>query len=183
MATPVFSNRPKFCTKPLTLEQTLDLAHFNVLMESSLENGSANQFGAACGDPNLGTTFIKNVIHQVIRCGGKHIDLNFFMDMFQKETRSVETKRWFNHYICDPDMNVYAAATVNGTTPGGEITFQLLRQNHGGGGTYSLPAKGYVLMDKDNMIMYTITDVDTALNYAHKVTVIPNDDSITPSIK
>lgn len=183
MATPVFSNRPKFCTKPLSLEQTLDLAHFNVLTESSLENGSANQFGAACGDPNLGTTFIKNVIHQVIRCGGKPIDLNFFMDMFQKETRGVETKRWFNHYICDPDMNIYAAATVNGSTAGQEITFQLLRQNHGGGGTLSLPATDYILMDKDNMIMYTITGVNTSLNYGHKVSVIPNDETIVPSIK
>src|SRR6266849_1068302 len=114
MATPVFSNRSKFCTKPLTLEQTLDLAHFNVLTESSLENGSANAFGAACGDPNLGTTFIYNIIHQVIRCGGKPIDLNFFMDLFPHQPRMVETKEWFNHYICDPDLNIYAAATVAG---------------------------------------------------------------------
>lgn len=183
MATPVFSNKAKFCTKPLTLEQTLDLTHFNVLTESSLENGSANAFGAACGDPNLGTTFIYNIIHQVIRCGGKPIDLNFFMDLFPHTPRMVETKEWANHYICDPDMNIYAAATVAGTTPAQQLTFQILRQNHGGGGTYSLPAKDYVLMDKDNMIMYTVLNVDTALPYAHKVTVVPNDPTVVPIIR
>lgn len=183
MATPVFSNRPKFCTKPLTLEEVLSLEKFNVLTESSLENGSANNLGAACGDPNLGTTFIKNVIHQVIRCGGKPIDINFLMDMFPSQPRMVETKRWFNHYICDPDMNIYSAATANGASAGASFTFQLLRQNHGGSGQYSLPARGYIIMDKDNAIEYTVTDVDTTTDYAHKVTVVPNDSSVTGSIK
>lgn len=181
--TPVFSNRPKFCTKPLTLEETLSLPKFNVLTESSLENGSALNLGAACGDPNLGTTFIKNVIHQVIRCGGKPIDLNFFMDAFGASTHPVTTKRWFNHYICDMDMNIYAAASVTGTVAGDPLTFQILKQNHGGSGEYSLPALGYTLMDKDNMIPYTVTDVDNTTDYAHKVTIVPQDATVVASIK
>src|SRR6185369_10733615 len=134
-------------------------------------------------DPNLGTTFIKNIIHQVIRCGGKPIDLNFFMDMFGAKNTPVTTKRWFNHYVCDTDMNIFAAASVTATGAGLPLTFQVLKQNHGGSGQYSLPVKGYTLMDKDNMIPYTITDVDSTTDYAHKVTIVPNDELITGSIK
>jgi|ERR1700722_6044108 len=182
MATPVFSNAPRFCTKPLTLNQTLDLPHFNVMTESSLENGSAYNLANACQDPNLGTTFILNVIHQVIRCGGRPMDLNFFMDLFPNTPYPVTTKRWFNHYVCDPDMNIFAAATVVGSGPGAAAEFQVLRQNHGASGTMSLPGIGYTLMDKDNMVSYTITNVDTTINYAHKVTVVPNSATQTVQI-
>lgn len=173
MAIQVFSNKPKFCTRPVTLNALLDLAHFGQITESQLETG-ASAFGAACGDPNLGTTFFYNVVHQVIRCGGRHIDLNFMLDMFKKSVKQVETKRWFNHYICDPNLNIYIAANSSGTTAGGQFVAQVLRQNHAGGGTFSLPSPGYILMDKDNMLMYTIISMDTTIPFAHKMTLQPN---------
>lgn len=183
MATPVFSNKPKVCTKQLSLDSILTLEKFNVLTESSLENSSQNNFATACGDPNLATTFIKHIIHQVIRCGGENIDINFFRDLFPQKPRMVNTKRWFNHYICDTNLNIYAAASVQGTTPGGPAIFQVLKQFHGGSGEYSLPAKGYSLWDKDSMIEYIITDVNTTTDFAHKVTVIPTDGNVTVNIK
>ncbi len=180
MATPVFSNAPRFTTKPLSLEETLNLDHFDVLTNADPATSSVN----ACNDPNLGTTFIKNIVHQVIRVGGRPIDINFFMDLFQSEEKMVTTKRLFNHYITDPDMNIYAAATVSGTAPGEPATFQVLKQNHGGdNGSFSLPATGYILMDKDNMVQYTITDVDTTVDWAHKVEVTPTDSDVTVNIQ
>lgn len=184
MAIPVFSNKPKFCTQQLTLAQTLDLPKFNALTQSQLENPGLNAFATACGDPNLATTFRKNVIHQLIRCGGKMIDLNFVMDVFGSEQNMVDTKTFYNHYICDTNMNIYAAADSVASTPGGPLTFQVLKANHGSSGTQSLPAQGFSVWDKDNMIEYIVTSpVDTTTAYAHKVTIQPTDITVTGRIR
>lgn len=180
---PVFSNKPKVCQKQYSLEETLTLTKFNALTESSLETSTVAANANACGDPNLGTTFVKNVVHQVIRCGGENIDINWFRDLFPQTPTMVGTKRWYNHYVCDTNLNVYAAASVTGTIPGGPATFQLIKQMHGGSGAYSLPAIGYSMWDKDNMIEYRVTDVDNTIPYAHKVTVEPYDELVTVSIK
>lgn len=185
---PIFSNKPRFAEKQLSLNEILTLQKFNAMTESSLENSSANnitdEFAAACGDPNLGTTFRKNVVRQAIYTGGsKRIHLNWFREMFGSQERMVDTKRFWNHYIRDTTFNMYAAATVTGTAAGGTLTFQVLKQNHGSSGTLNLAAKGYSLWDKDNQIEYIITDVDYTIPYANKVTIQPLDGSIVPSIK
>lgn len=182
MAIPVFSNKPKVCQKQLSLDEVLTLPKFNVLTESSLENNSANNLAAACGDPNLGTTFVKHVIHEVIRCGGENIDINFFRDMFPTTPTMSNTKRWYNHYVCDTNMNVYFAAGSTATTAGGTFVAQILRQFHGGSGNYSLPAEGYSIWDKDNMIEYKVVSVDNATDWAHKVTLQPYDALIVGSV-
>lgn len=178
----LFSNKPAFCTKQLSLDQILTLPRFDVLAESNPDTSSVL---AKCGDPNLGALFVKNVMHKLIRCGGSPIDLNFFQDMFPQMSgpQMSETKRWFNHYFCDPDLNIWAAANAEGTGPGVATWFQLAKSNHGGSGNYSLPVPGYVLMDKDNQVQYTVVDIDTSVNYAHRVQIIPNDATVTVSIK
>lgn len=185
MATPIFSNKPKFCTQQMTVDTILDLSKFNAMTQSAAENPGVNAFGNACGDPNLGTTFRKNVIHQLIRCGGKAIDLNFFFDLWgNANPEMVDTKNFYNHYICDTDLNIYVAATVTGTNgPGGSATFQILKSNHSSSGTTSFPSKGFSIYDKNNMIEYIVTNVDTSIPYAHKVTVLPTDATVTPSFK
>lgn len=183
MAIPVFSNKPKFCTQQLSLATILNLPAFNALTQSSLENPGVNAFANACGDPNLATTFRKNVIHQVIRCGGKAIDLNWFFDLFKSEERMVDTKNFYNHYICDTNMNIYSAALAQATVAGGSVTWQVLKNNHGSSGTQSLPAQGYSIWDKDNQIEYIVNSVDTTTPYAHKVTMTPTNGSITAVIQ
>lgn len=182
MAFPIFSNKPRFCTRQLSLEETLTLSKFNAMTESSLENSSANNItgdvAEACGDPNLGTTFRKNVVHEVIYCGGKKIELNFFREMFGAPEKMVDTKRFWNHYICATNLNIYAAASVTGTGAGDPLVFQVLKQDHGSSGTLNWAATGYSLWDKDAMIEYTITDVDYTIPYANKVTVVRNDGGI-----
>lgn len=189
MAIPVFSNKPRFCVKQLSLESTLNLPKFNAMTESALETTSGNnitpaQGVAMCGDPNMGTTFIQNVVHQVINCAGKPIELNFFMEMFGSEEKMVSTKRFWNHYICDTSMNLYSANNVVGTGPGVPATFQVLKQNHGSSGTLNLAALGYSLWDKDNMIEYIVSSaVDHTIPYANKVTITPTDATVTVNIR
>lgn len=178
----LFSNNPMFCTRQLSIDETLTLPKFDVLVESNPDTSSVL---AKCGDPNLGALFVKNVVHKLIRCGGTPIDLNFMQEMFPQMggPTMVDTKRWFNHYFCDPDLNIWAASSAAGTAPGVATWFQIAKSSHGGSGTYSLPVPGYVLMDKDNQVQYTVVDVDTSVPYAHRVQVIPNDETVTVSIK
>lgn len=186
MSIPIFSNKPRFSTKQLSLEATLDLPKFNAMTQSSLENSSGNNItaamAAACGDPNMGTTFIQNVVHQVINLAGRPIELNFFMEAFGSEERMVTTKRFWNHYMGDTSLNLYAANQASATTIGGPIVFQVLKQNHGSSGTLSFAAEGYSMWDKDNMIEYVITDVDRSLAYANKVTVVPMEGNVQGTI-
>ncbi len=180
MASPFFSNQPLFCQKPVTIEGLFDIAQFNALTAANLACTAQDN---GCLDPNIGTTFVKNVVNKVIRCGGRNIEIDFFMKMFPETPMNTETKTVYNHYVCDADLNIYAAANATGTGPGVATWFQLLKQNHAASGTESLPATDYVLMDKDNQIMYSITDVDTTIPYAHKVELTPMDSSVTVSIK
>ncbi len=180
MASPFFSNQPLFCQKPATIPGLFGIEQFNALSAADLACTAQDN---ACLDPNIGTTFIKNVVNKVIRCGGRNIDINFFMTMFPEKYVGVDSKTIYNHYVCDADLNIYAAANATGTGAGVATTFQLLKANHSAAGADSLPAEGYVLMDKDNQIMYQITDVDTTIPYAHKVTVVPMNGDLTVSIK
>lgn len=182
MATSIFSNRPRFQQKQLSLAETLTLPRFNVLTESALENTSSIGYANMCGDPNQATQFIKNVVHQVIRVGGRPIDLNFMWDLFYTEPTTVHTKRWWNHYVNDPDLNVFSAATARGTGPGVGFSFQVLRSNHGGSGNYSNVVPGYIIFDKERNISYTVISVDTSIDFAHKPFVIPDRGDVTGEI-
>lgn len=175
----LFTNRPKFCQKQLTTSEILTLPIINMNLGP---NNDPNNL-AMCGDPNLGTLLVKNIVHKSIRCGGSPIDLNFMQDLFPMKTRMVDTKRWFNHYICDTDLNVYIANSIVGDAPGEPAWVQLLKSNHGQNGAYSLPAKGYQFFDKENQIQYTITDVDNTVAYAHRFELTPNDESVTVNVK
>jgi len=188
MPIPVYSNKPRFCTRQLSLNETLSLPLFNAMTQSALETTSGNnvtpaQGQAMCGDPNFGTTFIQNVVHQVINCAGKPIDLNFFMEMFGSENRTVETKRFWNHYICDTSLNIFIASAIQGTGPGVATWAQVLKQNHGSNGTLNLATKGFSVWDKDNMIEYIITDIDDTIPYANKIQLTPTDTTVTVSLK
>jgi len=185
MGTIVFSNKPKVCTRQLSLEEILTLPKFNVLTESSLENNSANNLGAVCGDPNLGTTFYKNVINEVIRCAGENIDINFVRDLFPIDSKPtmVETKRWYNQYLCDTNLNLYFAAAGTATGAGLPFTVQILKQFHGGSGQYAVPAVGFSIWDKDKMIEYRVISVDNTIDFAHKIVLQPYDTTIVGSIK
>lgn len=180
MASPFFSNQPLFCQKPVTIEGVFTMEQFNALTAANLACTAQDN---ACLDPNLGTTFVKNVVNQVIRCGGRKIDINFFNEIFGEATRPVDSKRIFNHYVCDADMNIYAAASRTGSGPGDALTFQLLKQNHAAAGTESLPAAGYILLDKENQVQYQITEVNTSIPYAHRVTIVPMDGAVTAEIQ
>src|SRR5689334_23684372 len=166
MATPIFSNQPKFNQKPITVAGLLNMAKFDVITEADPQTNSVAQWLGT--DSQESALWIKNVVHQLIHVGGKPIDLNFYFDMFFNQEHMVDTYQLFNHYIQDPDLNIYAAATRTGT---GTCTFQLLKQNHLQGGTYSYPGQAYILFDKDAMKYYYISNVDTTIPYAHKVTV------------
>lgn len=176
----LFTNEPKFCQKNLSTSEVLSLP----IIDMNLAGVSDPNNFAACGDPNLGTLIVKNLIHKQIRCGGRPIDITFMEDMFPMSSpEMVTTKRWFNHYICDPDWNVHLAANVTGAGAGQPAWAQLLKSNHGQNGAYSLPQVGYSFFDKDNQVQYQITDLDTSIPYAHRFQLTPLDGDTVVSLK
>lgn len=181
----LFNNKPKFCQKPTSFAETFTLQHFNALTEANPDTCSWQN----CGDPNLGDLWRKNVLHKVIRCGGSPIDLNDLEDLFpylgQAEERqnSVGSKEWYNHYVCDIDFNIYAQAAVTAPAADEPLTFVLLKSNHASNGTSSYPLEGYQILDIENSVQYTVTDVDTTVPYQHRITIVPNETGVTGSIK
>jgi len=178
----LFTNEPQFCQKNLSTSEVLALPIINMNLGLS-ENGDPNNLGL-CGDPNLGALVIKNFIHKQIRCGGRPIDITFMEDMFPMSNPTMSTtKEWLNHYVCDPDWNVYIAANVTGTGPGVPAWAQLLKANHGTNGAYSLPQIGFSFFDKDNQVQYQITDIDNSVPFAHRFEVTPLDEDVTVDLK
>jgi len=176
----LFTNEPQFCQKNLSTSEVLALPIIDMNLSASADPNNL----AACGDPNLGVLRVKNLIHQQIRCGGEPIDITFMEDMFPMGSPTMSTtKEWFNHYVCDPDFNVYIAANVTGASPGAETWVQLLKANHGQNGAFSLPQIGYSFFDKDNQVQYQITNLDTSVPYAHRFAVTPLDENVTVSLK
>ncbi len=172
------SRAPQFRTKIATVKDVLNLEAFNAMEEADSNSCSAN----SCNNAALGTAFIKNVVRQ-IKAGGKPIETNFFMDAFGYTPRAVKSKTIYNRYMNDLDYNILAAAPATGASAGAKTWFTLLRAQHSGDGTKSYPATGYTLVDKDNNIIYQITDVDTTTDYAHRVEICPWDEDVTVSIK
>lgn len=185
MSVNLFRNEPKFCQKPTSIEGVFNMQHFDALTNANPDTCSWQN----CGDPNLGDLWRKNVLHKVIRCGGQPIDINELEDMFpylgqaQERQNTVGSKEWYNHYICDLNFNVYAAAPVTAPGPNQPLTFVLLKSNHASNGTTSFAAPGYQFFDKENFIQYTITDVDSSVPYQHRVTIVPNEDGVTGFVR
>lgn len=175
----LFTNKPKFCQQELSTSQILNLPFIDMNVGAFSD---PNNFGL-CGDPTMGTLLQKNLVHVGIHCGGENIDLNFMRELFPNSTTRVDSKRFYNQYICDVDLNIYFAASAQGSGPGVPFYAQILKSKHSANGTLSAPAKGYMLFDKNNQITYTITNVDTTTPFAHRVELTPNDGSITGSIK
>lgn len=176
----LFTNKPKFCQQDLSTSDILNLPFINMNVG---ELSDPNNFGM-CGDPTMGTLLQKNLVHIGIHCGGKPIDLNWMRQLFPNQQKTmVDSKRWYNQYICDQDLNIFFAASATATGPGLPFYAQILKSKHSSNGNLSMPAVGYSLFDKDNQILYTITDVDTTTPYAHRVELTPNDGLVTGSVK
>ncbi len=178
MSTTYVSRIPQFRTKIATIKDVLNLDAFNAMEEADANTCSAN----SCNNAALGTAFIKNVVRQ-IKAGGKAIEINFFMDAFGYTPRSVESKEIYNRYVTDLDYNIVAANSALGATKGAATWFQLLRAQHSGDGAKSYPVIGYTLTDKDNNVIYSITDIDTTVAFAHRVEITPWDKDVTVNIK
>lgn len=178
--TNLFSNTPKFCQKNLSTSEILNLPFINTLLEQDVDTTNY----AKCGDPNKGVLLYKNLVHTLIRCGGRPIDMNWMEELFSMQNKTrVETKRFYNHFICDPDLNIYVANSAQGASAGAAFWVQILKANHGAGGSASLPAIGYQWIDKDTQTWYTITDADTSTPYAHRYELTPNDSTVIGSVK
>ena len=186
MAVPnIFNNAPLFREHTLSLNDILTLPRFDTLTQANPAVTSYNNYinpETGQPDPNLGATWAKNVYEQAIRVGGRPVDFDFMFKMFHKGTKMTETKRFFNHYIGDYNYNITPAANVTGSGAGAATWVQISPANHGSEGTLSFPVKNMVIIDKEQLISYVVTDIDTSVDYAHKIKLTPQDPSVTVSL-
>lgn len=126
------------------------------------------------------TTNSQNVIHT----GGEPSNFNFFQDMFPSTgEQTVEGTEVHVQYSTDKDYNIYAEDAAQGSTPGGAVSFTLLRSLHSENGKYSRVAvNGNVYIYEDHQWL-RVTAVDTTVDYAHVVTAIPFSKSYTANIR
>src|SRR5690348_1442025 len=177
--TNLFSNTPFFCQKNLSTSEVLDLP----FITSLLLPDAATNFGK-CGDPNLGKTTYANYIHTLIRCGGRKIDMNWMEELFPMDNNIMsETKNIYNHYICDPDMNLYVANSASAASAGAAFWVTINKSNHTSDGTTTLAAMNLQFIDKDAGIWYTITDVDASVPFANRIELTPLDGTVVGSVK
>ncbi len=175
-----FSNNPVSGNIYVSVGDAVDhLAAFNALYAYQMCNKDPN----LCGNPDDTAAWKKLIYDAVIQCGGEPMELDFFEKIFGGTTEVIDAKKIYFRYNCDFDMNIFSQDNVRGTAPGGPATFTLLKALHGGGGKYSYPSTGYSLYDYEDKQWLKITLVDKAVDYGHRVTVVPYSKNYTVNIR
>lgn len=176
----LFFNRPVVKPDTVTVKDILTLKHFNA--QYQVDPDTSDYYN--CGDPTKAELLRKNVLDSVIRCGNSRaIDFNFFRDLYQQNERMVDTKEVWNMYDVEDDYNIMFQSAETASGAGLSFTATLLRDNHNSGGKRSFPARGFLLQDKDSMIMYSIEAKDDAIDYNHKLTLKPLSGTLVGSVK
>jgi len=179
MPSTLLSAKPIGLSEKATIKDCLDLPAFNAMYQADPTTSSAK----FCKDPTLGTAFIKQVVHDFIRVGGKKIDINDFVNQFGYTPIPVDTKEIYNRYVTDPDFNVYFEQSVEASGVDVPFDVQVLKACHSGNGKFSYPEEGMIVVDKENSIMYSIEAKDTTNDYAHKLTIRPLRSDVKGSVK
>lgn len=166
-------------SQPRTLTEALDLPNFNAMYQANSASSSAQN----CKDEVLAEMFQKKVLNEMIRCGGAKTDIGFFETAFGWTERGVDAKEVWNHYDCDADYNVFFAETATPTGAGLDFVATLHRSSHSPDGKYSYPAKGFSLLDVDNNVWWHIEDKNTDNDFAHVVTLRPQQSTSASGVK
>lgn len=175
----IFTDHPQSGSQYFSIGDAIDkLTAFNAVFEASINGSSQN-----CKNPDDAAAWRKLVYEGVINCGGEPMELDFFEQIFGGKTEFVDAKKLYFRYNCDMDKNIVAANNVTGAAPGAATTFQLHKAKHSGDGKYSMPSQGeslYIYEDRQSVV---ITNVDKTTDYAHLVTVVPNNPTYTVNIR
>lgn len=177
----VLSRNPRCGTKIVTVGDALDkLRAFSAIYESG-KAGSVNNCDL---DDNQKAYWRNQVYDAVINCGGEPTEFDFFEKVYGgTKTKRLEATDLYIDYRCDKDYNIMAAGAVQGNTPGGAATFQLIRANHSADGKYSNASVGGQIYIYEDRRWVRVTAVTKTTNFAHTVTVQPLDGDYTVNIR
>lgn len=127
----------------------------------------------------------KQIINRVIRCGDSApVDLNFFRALYNGDNpQMVDSKEVHNVYDTEDDYNILFQSTETASSAGASFTATLLRDNHLGAGKKSFPARGFQLLDKENMVWYSIEAKDDSVDFSHKLTLKPHSATVVGTVK
>lgn len=174
-----FYNKPKFATKLFNVKDVVDqLKAFNAQNEFGETTSSVNNCDAS--DPSR-ASWRKAVYDGVINTGGEPTELDFFekaLGFGGKKTQDVEATELFIKYRAAKDYNIVAQNSAQANTPGGPLTFTLLRSLHSLDGKYSNVAVGGNIYIYEQQRFAQVTGVDKTNDYAHQITIVPNDGTV-----
>lgn len=175
-------SKPQCATGTFTVGTALEkLTAFNAVYEAGKNGSVANN----CQFSENEKAAWRNAIREgVILCGGEPSELDFFEKMNGAKTNAMEIDATdlYIKYKCDRDYNIYSVESVVGASPGGSRTFTLLKSNHSMNGKYSnVAVNGNIYVYEDRQWLQ-ITAVDTTVDFAHVVTVVPNSKDYTVKI-
>lgn len=78
-------------------------------------------------------------------------------------------ERKYINNIPDKEHSVFSLETVSGVS---NVSFTLNKNSHINNGRDSYPKKGYVLLDKDNLVYFIISNVNKNKKYRHIITLL-----------
>lgn len=177
----LFYNTPTCAKGIYTVKDALDqLQAFDAAFEVS-PHGSAGYSGLTDAEK---ANWRAQIREGVIHCGNGAVELDFFEKMFAGQSPSkLEATDLYTKYDCDRQYNIYAQDAATGASPGGAATFTLMRSNHAKDGKHSnAVVNGNIFIYEDNQWV-RVTAIDTTVDYAHIVTVVPFSKDYTVNIR
>lgn len=176
----IFTEAPQSGNQYFSLGDAISkLTAFNAVYEATKGSSSSDN----CKNPDDAAQWRKLVYEGVINCGGEQMELDFFEKIFGGKQTFLPAKKIHFKYNADMDRNIVSATTITGGAAGAAVQFQLHKSKHSGDGKYSYAAENYQLYLYRDRQMVTITDVDTTTDYAHLITVSPNNKNYTVKIR
>lgn len=179
-----YSNSPRFTQGIVSVGQAMGaMKAFNALYEMGPDGSVLHAQGDNVND-NWKAGWRNAILQNVINIVGEPMELDFFEAWGGGKTPTpVDATNLYVKSNVDVDMNIMAQASVTGNTPGADAVFTVHRTLYAGNGKLSNIAKGGTILVYEDDQWLQVIDVDTSVDFAHRVTVRPRSKDYTVNIR
>lgn len=127
--------------------------------------------GNKSGDPIADIAYRKEVSNYILNCGEGPGSFDAIMRLFSPTPVKVKAKEYYQRYMSEVNINVFAANTVTGSLAG-TVTLIINAKSHLNSGTSSLLGTGFTLVNQRTMQVVQVEGApNKATNYAHSVVI------------
>lgn len=122
--------------------------------------------GNKSGDVIADIAYRKEISNYILNCGEGPGSFDAIMKLFPSTTVKVKAKRFYQRYMSEVNINVFAANTVTGAV-GGTATLIINGKSHLNSGTGSLINQGYTVVNQRTGQVSQIESTSKSTIYAH----------------